>query len=50
MAMSGRLGSMLVSSGLITDDQLKKALSTQKLEGGRLNHHRSRWDTSRKTS
>ncbi|HWR71565.1 MAG TPA: ATPase, T2SS/T4P/T4SS family, partial [Nitrospirota bacterium] len=36
MAMSGRLGSMLVSSGLITDDQLKKALSTQKLEGGRL--------------
>ena len=24
--MSGRLGSMLVSSGLITDDQLKKAL------------------------
>ena len=36
MAMSGRLGSMLVSSGLITDDQLKKALSTQKTEGGRL--------------
>jgi type IV pilus assembly protein PilB len=36
MAMSGRLGSMLVSSGLITDDQLKKALSTQKMEGGRL--------------
>jgi len=36
MAMSGRLGSMLVSSGLITDDQLKKALSTQKSEGGRL--------------
>ncbi len=34
--MSGRLGSMLVSSGLITDDQLKKALSTQKMEGGRL--------------
>jgi type IV pilus assembly protein PilB len=27
---------MLVSSGLITDDQLKKALSTQKTEGGRL--------------
>jgi type IV pilus assembly protein PilB len=27
---------MLVSSGLITDDQLKKALSTQKMEGGRL--------------
>ncbi|HSB34931.1 MAG TPA: type IV-A pilus assembly ATPase PilB [Nitrospirota bacterium] len=36
MAMSGRLGSMLVSSGLITDDQLKKALSVQKTEGGRL--------------
>jgi len=36
MSMSGRLGSMLVSSGLITDDQLKKALSTQKSEGGRL--------------
>ncbi|MGE5174206.1 MAG: type IV-A pilus assembly ATPase PilB [Betaproteobacteria bacterium] len=34
--MSGRLGSMLVSSGLITDDQLKKALSSQKMEGGRL--------------
>ncbi|MHB8844684.1 MAG: type IV-A pilus assembly ATPase PilB [Nitrospirota bacterium] len=34
--MSGRLGAMLVSSGLITDDQLKKALSTQKMEGGRL--------------
>jgi type IV pilus assembly protein PilB len=36
MAMSGRLGAMLVSSGLITDEQLKKALSTQKIEGGRL--------------
>jgi type IV pilus assembly protein PilB len=36
MAMSGRLGSMLVSSGLITDDHLKKALMTQKSEGGRL--------------
>jgi type IV pilus assembly protein PilB len=36
MAMSGRLGSMLVSSGLIADDQLKKALSVQKSEGGRL--------------
>jgi type IV pilus assembly protein PilB len=36
MAMSGRLGSMLVSSGLISDDQLKKALSVQKTEGGRL--------------
>jgi type IV pilus assembly protein PilB len=36
MAMSGRLGSMLVSSGLITDDQLRKALSMQKTEGGRL--------------
>ncbi|HEY6010256.1 MAG TPA: type IV-A pilus assembly ATPase PilB [Nitrospirota bacterium] len=34
--MSGRLGSMLVSTGLITDDQLKKALQTQKSEGGRL--------------
>jgi type IV pilus assembly protein PilB len=36
MAMSGRLGAMLVSSGLITDDQLKKALAAQKTEGGRL--------------
>jgi len=36
MAMTGRLGSMLVSSGLISDDQLKKALSVQKSEGGRL--------------
>jgi type IV pilus assembly protein PilB len=36
MAMSGRLGAMLVSSGLITDDQLKKALSAQKTQGGRL--------------
>jgi type IV pilus assembly protein PilB len=36
MAMSGRLGAMLVSSGLITDDQLKKALASQKSEGGRL--------------
>jgi type IV pilus assembly protein PilB len=36
MAMSGRLGSMLVSSGLITDDQLKKALAAQKSDGGRL--------------
>ncbi len=36
MAISGRLGSMLVSSGLITDEQLKKALAAQKTEGGRL--------------
>jgi type IV pilus assembly protein PilB len=36
MAMSGRLGAMLVSSGLITEDQLQKALATQKSEGGRL--------------
>jgi type IV pilus assembly protein PilB len=36
MAMSGRLGAMLVSSGLITDEQLKKALVAQKNEGGRL--------------
>ena len=36
MAMSGRLGAMLVSSGLITDEQLKKALAAQKTEGGRL--------------
>jgi len=36
MAMSGRLGAMLVSSGLITDDQLQKALAAQKNEGGRL--------------
>src|SRR5512136_2527960 len=36
MAMSGRLGAMLVSSGLITEEQLQKALSAQKSEGGRL--------------
>src|SRR5574337_474795 len=36
MAMSGRLGAMLVSSGLITDEQLKKALAAQKAQGGRL--------------
>lgn len=36
MAMSGRLGAMLVSSGLINEDQLKKALTAQKNEGGRL--------------
>ncbi len=36
MAMSGRLGAMLVSSGLITEDQLKKSLASQKSEGGRL--------------
>ena len=36
MAMSGRLGAMLVSSGLIAEDQLQKALVTQKNEGGRL--------------
>ncbi|HXY55626.1 MAG TPA: type IV-A pilus assembly ATPase PilB [Nitrospirota bacterium] len=36
MAMAGRLGAMLVSSGLITDEQLKKALAAQKSEGGRL--------------
>ncbi|MFA5072365.1 MAG: type IV-A pilus assembly ATPase PilB [Nitrospirota bacterium] len=36
MAISGRLGSMLVSSGLITDAQLKKALESQRNEGGRL--------------
>lgn len=36
MAMSGRLGAMLVSSGLITEDQLRKALAAQKSEGGRL--------------
>jgi type IV pilus assembly protein PilB len=36
MAMAGRLGAMLVSSGLITDEQLKKALAAQKAEGGRL--------------
>ena len=35
MAMSGRLGAMLVSSGLITEDQLQKALATQNSEGGR---------------
>ena len=27
MAMAGRLGTMLVSSGLITEDQLKQALA-----------------------
>ena len=36
MAMAGRLGAMLVSSGLITDEQLKKALAAQKSDGGRL--------------
>ena len=36
MAMSGRLGAMLVSSGLIKEEQLKKALASQKTEGGRL--------------
>jgi type IV pilus assembly protein PilB len=36
MSMAGRLGAMLVSSGLITDEQLKKALAAQKAEGGRL--------------
>jgi type IV pilus assembly protein PilB len=36
MAMAGRLGAMLVSSGLISDEQLKKALAAQKTEGGRL--------------
>ncbi len=36
MAMAGRLGAMLVSSGLITEDQLKKALAQQQKEGGRL--------------
>ncbi len=36
MAMAGRLGAMLVSSGLISDDQLRKALAAQKNEGGRL--------------
>ncbi|MGE5750727.1 MAG: type IV-A pilus assembly ATPase PilB [Nitrospirota bacterium] len=34
--MAGRLGAMLVSSGLITDEQLKKALAAQKAQGGRL--------------
>ena len=36
MAMAGRLGAMLVSSGLITEEQLKNALATQQREGGRL--------------
>jgi type IV pilus assembly protein PilB len=36
MAMAGRLGTMLVSSGLITEDQLKQALAMQQREGGRL--------------
>src|SRR5512143_2275830 len=36
MAMAGRLGAMLVSSGLITDEQLRKALAAQKAQGGRL--------------
>lgn len=34
--MAGRLGAMLVSSGLITEEQLKKALAVQQREGGRL--------------
>ncbi len=36
MAMAGRLGAMLVSSGLINEEQLKKALAVQQREGGRL--------------
>lgn len=36
MAMAGRLGAMLVSSGLLTEEQLKKALAVQQKEGGRL--------------
>ena len=36
MAMAGRLGAMLVSSGLITEEQLKNALAVQQREGGRL--------------
>src|SRR3990172_3680602 len=36
MAMAGRLGAMLVSSGLINEEQLKKALAAQQREGGRL--------------
>jgi type IV pilus assembly protein PilB len=36
MAMAGRLGAMLVSSGLINEEQLKKALAVQQKEGGRL--------------
>jgi len=34
--MAGTLGDMLISAGLITDDQLREALVVQKDEGGRL--------------
>jgi len=36
MDMSGRLGTMLVSAGLITEGQLREALAAQKAEFGRL--------------
>ncbi len=34
--MAGRLGALLVNANMISEDQLKKALSKQKNEGGRL--------------
>ena len=34
--MAGRLGQLLVSAEMITDDQLKRALSVQQKDGGRL--------------
>ena len=32
----GRLGKLLTTAGLITEEQLQKALTSQKREGGRL--------------
>jgi type IV pilus assembly protein PilB len=34
--MAAKLGQLLISSGIISEDQLKQALSNQKREGGRL--------------
>ncbi len=34
--MAAKLGQILISSAIITEDQLKQALATQKKEGGRL--------------
>ncbi|MHB8174519.1 MAG: GspE/PulE family protein, partial [Nitrospirota bacterium] len=34
--MAGRLGQLLVSANIITDDQLKRALAVQQKDGGRL--------------
>ncbi len=37
--MASRLGQMLVSANLITDEQLKRALTVQQKDGGRLGSH-----------